>query len=194
MKKNTLLNIAIGICKFMRLFYFIIFLLLTGLFVHFQVSPSSYENLDIKTKLNDNGISLGSTTSYKMHVDGKAPEDSDVFVLNKLKWSSLYFNYIKFTVLLLLIYLCVKEFQKVIDSVKEIKTFQKVNVSSFKKIGKYLLIISVLMGYSSLTFQGGGKSGFHISFTPLALSLLAYIMAEIFKEGNNLLEEYKLTV
>ncbi len=193
MKKNTLLNIAIVICKFLRLFYFIVFLMLTGLFIHFQVSPSSYENVDFKTKLNDNGISMGST-SYKIHVDGKAPDDSDVFVLNKLKRSSLYFNYLKFTALLLLIYLCVKEFQKVIDSVKEIKTFQKVNVSSFKKIGKYLLIITVLIGYSSFTFQGGGKSGFYIPFTPLVLSLLAYIMAEIFKEGNNLLEEYKLTV
>lgn len=193
MKKNTLLNIAIVICKFLRLFYFIIFLILTGLFIHFQVSPSSYENVDFKTKLNDNGIIMGST-SYKIHVDGKSPDDSDVFVLNKLKLSSLYFNYLKFNAFLLLIYLCVKEFQKVIDSVKKIKTFQKVNVSSFKKIGKYLLIISVLMGYSSFTFQGGGKSGFHIYFTPLVLSLLAYIMAEIFKEGNNLLEEYKLTV
>ena len=193
MKKNTLLNIAIGICKFLRLLYFIFFLILTGLFIHFQVSPESYENVDINSKFNDSGIFLRST-SYKIHVNGKAPEDSDVFVLNKLKWSSLYFNYIKFSLLLLLIYLCVKEFQKIIDSVKEIKTFQKVNVSSFKKIGKYLLIVSVLMGYSSFTFQGGGKSDFYISFTPIVLSLLAYIMAEIFKEGNNLLEENKLTV
>ncbi len=194
MKKNVLLSIAIGICKLIRLFSFISFLLFTGMFIHFQVSPSSYENLDISTQWNDKGMYLVSDTSYKIHVDGKVPEDSDVFALNKIKWSSLYFNYIKYTLLLLLIYLCVKEFQKVVESVKEIKTFQKVNVSSFKKIGKYLLILSVLIGYSFFTFQEGGKSSFHIPFTPLVLSLVAYIMAAIFKEGNHLLEEYKLTV
>lgn len=82
----------------------------------------------------------------------------------------------------MLIYLCVKEFQKVVESVKEIKIFQKVNVSSFKKIGKYLLIISVLIGYSFFTFQGGGKSSFHIPFIPLILSLLACIVTEILKK------------
>jgi len=132
--------------------------------------------------------------SYKIHVDGKVPEDSEVFTLNKLKYSSLYFNFIKLSIVLLFSFLCVKEFQNVIESVKEINTFQKRNVSSFRRIGKYLLVIFILMSYSSFTFQQGGTSGFYISFTVLILSLLAYIMAEIFKEGNKLLEENILTV
>ena len=194
MTKNTLLNIGIIICKFLRLFYIVIFLILTGIFVHFQFSPSSYENIDFKAKINDSGIFLKSSTSYKIHVDGKIPEDSEVFILNKLTYSSLYFNYIKLAVILLLGFLSITEFQKIIESVKEIKTFQKRNVSSFRRIGKYILIIFVLGSYSSYTYQLGGTSGFYFSFNLLILALLAFIMAEIFKEGNLLLEENQLTV
>lgn len=193
MTKNTLLNIAIVICKFLRLFYIVIFLIFTGGFVHYQMSPSSYHDVDVK--INTSSLfETGISKSYKIHVDGKVPEDFEVFTLNKLKYTSLYFNFIKLSVVLLFSFLCIKEFQNVIESVKEINTFQEQNVTSFRKIGKYLLVIFVLMSYSSFTFQQGGISGFDISFTLIILSLLAYIMAEIFKEGNNLSEENKLTV
>ena len=81
-----------------------------------------------------------------------------------------------------------------IESVKELKTFQETNVLSFRKIGKYVLIIFIITCYSALTFQNGRISGFYFTPNLLILSLLAYIMAEIFKEGNNLEEENKLTV
>jgi len=194
MTKNTLLNIGIIICKFLRLLQVVILVILTGVFVHLQISPSNYKNVDIDFKNSTRGISFKTTSSYKTHVDGQVPEDLDVFTVNKLKTSSLFFNYIKLSLLLVMSFLCLKEFQKVIESVKEIKTFQKRNVSSFRKIGKYLLIIFILVSYSSFTFQQGGTSGFHISLEFPILALLSYIMAEIFMEGNKLSEENKLTV
>lgn len=194
MTKNTLLNIGIFICKFLRLLQIIVFVILTGIFVHFQISPSSYKNVDIDTKINNSGISFKKSSSYKIHVDGQVPKDSDVFTFNNIKTGSLYFNFMKLSIILILGFLCIKEFQKVIESVKEIKTFQKRNISSFRRIGKYLLIIFILVSYSSFTFQQGRTTGFYFSFELLILSLLAYIMAEIFFEGNKLSEENKLTV
>ena len=186
MKKNTLLNIAIIICKFFRLIYIVIFLMLTGLFVHYQLSPSSYKNIDFNTELNEYTFSMNSYTTDKIIVNGVSPEDSEVFTFDKLKYSSLYFNFIKLTLVLFSSFLCLKEFQNVIESVKEIKTFQKRNVSSFRRIGKYLLVIFILMSYSSFTFQQGGISYLHISFTLLILSLLAYIMSDNSIEGEQL--------
>jgi hypothetical protein len=194
MTKNILLNIGVIICKFLRLFYIVIFLILTGIFVHYQISPSTYQNVDFDSKVNSTGFTLKKSSSYKIHVDGKLPKDSEVFTFDKLKYSSLYFNFIKFTIVMLLSYLCVKEFQRVIESVKKIKAFQKRNISSFRRIAIYLSIIFLLVSYWSFSFEQGGTSGFYFYFEPLILALLAYIMAEIFKEGNDLLEENKLTV
>jgi len=194
MTKNTLLNIAIVICKFLRLFYITIFIILSGLFVHYQISPSTYKNIDVKANLNNIEGFVTTFKSDKIHVDGKVPEDSEVFTLNQVKYSSLYLNFVKLSIVIFLSFLCIKEFQKIIESVKEIKTFQNRNIASFRKIGKYLLVIFVLISYTSITFEKGGFSGVSISFNLLFLALLAFIMAEIFKEGNNLSEESKLTI
>lgn len=195
MTKNSLLNIGIGICKFFRIFSIIAFVILAILLVHYQINPSSYDDVELNTKMNNNNvISIEWSHSTVIKVNDEVSDNSNPFVLSKLKSSSLYFFFLKVSLVILFLFLSLKEFQKIIESVKEIKTFQERNVLSFRRIGKYMLIIFVLMSYSSFTFQQGKLSGLHISFELLILSLLSYIMAEVFKEGNNLSEENKLTV
>jgi hypothetical protein len=194
MKKNTVLNIAIIICKSLRLLYVLIFFAITVIFIHYQISPSSYKDLNFKTShlLKNNNFNV--IKSYKVNVEGKTPLDSEVFRIDKLKFTSLLFNYIQLSLLFALYFLCTKEFQNVIESVRKIKTFQKKNSNSFKKIGKYLLLIFFLTGYTSYKFELGGASGFNISFTLLIFTLLNFIMSEVFKEGNKLSEESELTI
>ncbi|MDO3694342.1 DUF2975 domain-containing protein [Wenyingzhuangia sp. chi5] len=203
MKKNTLLSIAIVICKFIRVLYVLIFLIFAGFFVHLQINPSYYNKIGLSNKLDfknnsfvtsykvSNGIHINTRRTYKYEGEQK---DSDVFTLDQLKKTSLYFSFIKYSVVLFLGFLCFGEFQKVMESVKEVKTFQENNVLSFRRIGKYLLIICVLTSFYYHAFQRGGINGVNITPNLLILSLLAYIMAEVFKEGNNLEEENKLTV
>jgi hypothetical protein len=78
--------------------------------------------------------------------------------------------------------------------VRVIQTFRKANVKSFRKIGKYFLLIFILTSFSIVIFEQGMFYGFSLSFTPLVLMFVAYILAEIFKEGNDLSEENQLTI
>ncbi|WNH08479.1 DUF2975 domain-containing protein [Thalassobellus suaedae] len=121
-------------------------------------------------------------------------EDKEVYSLEKITTSSLYLNYFKYVAVLLVIFLLIKEFQKVMQSVKHFNTFREDNIKSFRKIGKYLFMFFLLTCYFAVRFQDGGISGFSISFTPLILMLLAFVFAEIFKEGNFLMEENELTI
>ncbi len=163
--------------------------------MHYQINPQSYDDVELNTKMsNKNAISFKWSRSIAIKVNDEVSDNSNPFVLSKLKLGSLYFNFLKVSLVILFLFLSLKEFQKIIESVKELKTFQERNVLSFRRIGKYVLIIFVLISFSSFTFQQGKFSGFHISFELLILSLLSYIMAEVFKEGNNLSEENKLTV
>jgi len=91
-------------------------------------------------------------------------------------------------------FLITREFQNIVGSVKHFNTFKKDNVISFSRIGKYLLLFFLLTSYSVIEFQEGKNTETHISFIPLFFALLAFIMAEIFKEGNILMEENELTV
>lgn len=204
MKKNTLLNAAIIICKSLRIFYVILFVILTGFFVHFQINPSFYKNpkiknitfnnIDLKAKTIKDGSILAISKSWKRNENGKVLEDGEVFILEKIAYTSLYMNFIQYSLVLFFIYLCITKFQKILQSVRKTKTFSEENIVSFRRIGKYLLIIFLITCYTSIRFQQGGISGFQLNFTYLILALVAYIIAEIFKEGNNIKEENILTI
>ncbi len=194
MTKNILLNLGIIICKILYFSYAVIFAAFLVFFVHHQVKPSAYANIDVAIVTGTSQMFFARTKTYKDQIGDKVLEDSEVFVLNKLKKSSLYFNFVKFSLLVFLMFLVVKEFQKIIESVKEVRTFQKRNIKSFRKIGRYLLGIFVLVSYSSYIFEEGGTSSFCISLELLIFVLIAFIMSEIFEEGSKLWENSKLTI
>jgi len=205
MTKNKILTIAIFLCKFLKVIYILLFIGLTAIFIHVQVVPENYS--DVYFKLNDekqaddshfiiSGVSnaIFTTTSKFSKYKGEMPKDRDVFKLDKLTKGSLYFLYLRYVILLFLIFLCFSEFIKILESVKTIEVFQKNNEASFKKIGKYLFLVSLFQFYMFFNFEEGFMQGFYISFLPLVLMLLSFVLAEVFKEGNRLMEENELTV
>ena len=193
MQKNKILSVAVIICKIVKVFYALLFAVFTLFFIHFQVSPNSYERATFNYK--NSSFEMNKSTSWKnFDKNGFELKDEDVFSLDKISKTSLYIIYFQFSAVLLFIFLSVKEFQKVIESIRNLETFQNNNVKSFRKIGKYIFFIFILTSFIFLNFDQGGKSQIHISFTPLLLVLLAFILAEIFKEGNLLKQENDLTI
>ena len=192
MKKNKLLNIAVVVCKSIRVIYIIAFIILTGIFIHVQIAPDSYKKGNYSFNNTTSGFQISKYNRWK--ISSPKLEDKDVYTIDKILKTSLYINYLKLVAILLFIFLATKEFQKIMQSVKNLKTFQKNNVYSFRKIGKYIFIIFLLSSYVKVRFQQGGVSATHINLTPLLFVLAAFIMAEIFKEGNALEEENDLTI
>ena len=192
MKKNKLLNIAVVLCKSIRVVYIIAFLILTGIFIHFQIAPDYYKKANYSFNNKTSGFQISKSIRWK--ISSPKLEDKDVYSIDKILKTSLYINYLKLVAILLFMFLATKEFQKVMQSVKDLKTFQKNNVHSFRKIGKYIFMIFLLSSYTKVRFQQGGISDTHMNLTPLLFVLAAFIMSEIFKEGNALEEENDLTI
>lgn len=162
-----------------------------------QIAPESKFLKNASVNMKFDGIKL---YSYKTHANKKKPsltflDNHELYELKKQSTLSLYINYIRLTVIFLLSFFAISEFKKIIFSVKETKTFHYNNILSFRKIGKYLLFISLAMCFYSVSLDDGKSfTLISIPFNTLTLALLVFIMAEIFKEGNNLSEENKLTV
>tara|TARA_R100000655_G_C2909534_1_gene180321 strand:+ start:165 stop:620 length:456 start_codon:yes stop_codon:yes gene_type:complete len=125
---------------------------------------------------------------------GDLLKDSQKLYLTDWKNPSLYFTYFKFIGIIGLTILAISQFQSILNSVRTRKTFKKANVSSFRRIGIYCIALSILLGVSDWDFGNYHTSTLSIDFTVLIIALLAFIFAEIFKEGNQLMEENKLTV
>ena len=198
MTKNKLLNIAIGICKFLKLIYILSFIVITINFIHIQIDKEAYNDLKINHTDPQRTLSVGINKSYS---DKWENPYNEVYVLGKLTTTTKYLIYFKFTCILALLFLSIKEFQNIIQSVKRLDTFRLNNIISFRKIGKYLILYFVLtLLYFTLTFENslyfgqGVFSQTSISFTPLLFALISFILAEIFKEGNKLQQEKDLTI
>jgi len=197
MTKNRLLNIAVVICKTLKITYILAFIATTFIFIHIQTNNSQYADkiLSFNSTTNKSTSVLPfhytSTNKWK---EGTSLKDEEVYTTTKITTFSLYIIYLKYVLILILIYFCANEFQSIVQTTKRYKPFLKNNVKSFRRIGKYLIIYYVLTSYSIIHYQEGGFSTLSLSLGPLILILISFIMAEIFKEGNILMEENELTV
>jgi hypothetical protein len=188
MTRNSLLNAAITLSKVAKTFFILLIIGFTAIFIHLQLDRNFYNSKKINLKIED-----GYSYSMKWKSDTNA-DYNEIFTIEKLKTGSLYITYLKFLGVLVLMFFCIWEFQKVMQSVKDIKTFGKNNVQSFRRIGLLLIGYAILTSYTSFRFENGGFKGVSISFTVMFLILFAFIMAEIFKEGVLLKEENDLTI
>ena len=188
MNKNSLLNIDNFSCQLFKTFIGISIIILTIIFIHFQLDRNTYKEWNFEKPKNDSTI-LIITESFV----GEKPNEEKV---NLIDWNieSLYFNYLKFTAILILLFLSINQFITVLKSVRELETFHQTNVEAFKKIGKYFIIIGALSIFDYWEFNNYAVSSFSISLNIFFIALIAFILAEVFKEGNNLLEENQLTI
>ena len=189
MNRNSLLSIANFFCQFFKLFFGVSITLITIFFLHFQFDKNFYDEWNFEKPGNDSLILIKSESSIgeKSLID----EKQKLSGWNKV---SLYFNYLKYTTILIFLVLSINQFRRVLESVRKLETFHQTNVQAFKKIGNYCLLMGGLSVFSYLEFGNYAVSSFTIPFNVLFMALIAFILAEIFKEGNHLMEENELTV
>ena len=187
MKKNTLLSFASFLLKLTNFVLLLAIVAITIIFIHFQMDDESYEGWYIEKPIENKSV------KFKKEY-GDFLKDSQKLYLTDWKNPSLYFTYFKFFGILSLTFLAISQFKNILNSVRFRKTFKKANVIAFRRIGIYCIALSIISGVSDWDFGNYHVSGFHIDFDFLIIALLAFIFAEIFKEGNQLMEENKLTV
>ena len=191
MTKNSLLNIAISISRLLNVLLVIGTIGLTILFIYVQIDNEAWANQEIKFNKTRNFIDFSSTESVSSI---GIKENTSPYTIGKLKTLSLYLNYIKVLIIMVLIFLSIRAFEKIMLSVKTSETFSRNNAKLFRDIGKYVIFITILTSYSVFRFDDVIKTQFSISLIPLFYALLAFIMAEIFKEGSALKQENELTI
>ena len=189
MDKNTLLNIASGLCTISRVILVISILATTVFLIHFLIDTSAYS--DIKVTIPE------SSSNLKIEFEdivGEAPVNTNVFTIDDWNTGSMIFTYFQIIGILTLLYLSIGEFAKVLRSVRKLKTFQITNEQAFRKIGFYCIFLAILTTITYWQFGNYSLSRFSISFNALGFALFAFILSEIFKEGNTLKTENDLTI
>ena len=176
---NQLLKIATIVARVVKLLLYgiIAILVITSIYLLVAKEPAMIDWLSI----SENGMTLSTETE----------EGLDVVDVNP--WGFIL-NTILMIVKVVLVIIMLDQALLVINSIKSLETFQKQNVAAFRRIGQ-MFIGLFLVGILGVQFiDTGYHVSFHFNFVPLLGTLAAYILAEIFKEGNRLMEENKLTI
>ena len=192
MKKNTLLTIAYFTCKLINAVILVTIIMFTVFFIHFQIDKSAYKKWDFVDQKSSSGVVFSSKTKYSL--DSETVSSQTPRIIN-ISTASLYFNYFKFTVISVLMFMALRLFGKVITSVKNRKTFEEINVYAFKRIGIYCFIIGIISSYDYYDFETQFKlTRISLNLTFYIIALIALVLSEIFKEGNQLKLESDLTI
>lgn len=210
MKKNTLLTLASVVGTVFSVLLISAWVVLTGLFIHYQVQPSVYDGVQVdvknqtflyhKTVKSEVKSTSGPGTIKIERSIGLNPGESEhgkggeKIPVGDVHLFTLYFLYGQLAASLVLLYFITKEVVKVIKSVQQLNTFRTGNVQSFRRIGFMCLMLSAVQWFSLFSAEGHSTYKFSVELTPLVFMLAAFVLAEIFKEGNQLFEQEKLTI
>lgn len=191
MTKNTLLNIAILVTRLLKGITISVAIVLTGLFLYVQINDEAFADHEIK--LNQSQITFGYA-KIGSSTFNSPDKDPSPYTVGNLKTISIYVFYFKGLLVMALFFMSIRAFEMIMLSVKTLKTFSSSNSKLFRKIGQYIIFITILTSYSVIRFESGVQTRLTVEFTPLIYALLSFIMAEIFKEGQSLREENDLTI
>ncbi len=191
MKNNKLLQLTYHCCNLFCVLLVIFFLAITLVTGYWFIYPGFTEHFDAEVAFPFKASLFGYTKSAFWNIGTESVAQLTVANLNPL---SVLFNYLQLSAIFLLTFLCFREFAAILRSLRLRDTFQQRNVQSFSRIGNYLLFTFILSSFWFAIFKQGYMYSFHISLTIPVLMFLAYVLAQVFKEGNQLFEENELTV
>ncbi len=200
MKRNPLLYLALLFSKAIRVVLFLGLVLLVIIFIHWHLNPGYYKSVQVAV---DNGSIFffeGKTETAKPvpHLPNNSYLPGGVsgkrVYLNDLNPFSFYFTFFQLFLSILLSYFIMQEVIRLLKSVQESQPFNAANIRSFRRLGYLCLSITVLNSLHFLYTNQTSFVSFSINYTLLIFMLITFILAEIFREGQKLYEQEKLTI
>lgn len=154
-----------------------------------HISPEYYNQIEL-TRGFKAGYGIGG---LKIHIEEPGTRLDKIF-LSDLSTGAFYwlcfrgFFFITMNVLILL------KIIGILHSIKSIKTFYDSNISNLKSIGVIAAIAAVMSTFNIGYVEGDWHVHFTVPWEILLVSFIAFVLAEVFAEGKQLLEDKNLIV
>ncbi|MBB6610963.1 DUF2975 domain-containing protein [Pontibacter sp. Tf4] len=198
MKKNRLLNSALFISNVLKYIFILLIAAMTFVLIHWHFSPSTYKNIAIVIDKTGDTSYIWANNAYLVAPDATNPKinsnNKEWIQLTQINQQSLYTHYVQTAGYFILLILIINQITNIIGSVKILETFRRDNCSAFRKIGFYCLAIALLTFFKWYEIESNYFMSVSLKPIPLSFALGAFILAEIFKEGNKLYEAEQLTI
>ncbi|GAB3200368.1 hypothetical protein ABID22_003572 [Pontibacter aydingkolensis] len=198
MERNKLLTIALAVSNIFRVLIIVFITLFTFGIIHYQFNPDLYSKVELsgynfRTAANLSTSFYTSAFEFTSAIGTKPASRGPIYVQDASNLSLIIF-YLQHVIILAIWVLMLQQIARLIQSVKVLQTFRQNNSNVFRKIGRYCLLIFIMTGFRWMETENASYFGIYINYLPLMFMLGAFILAEIFDEGNKLYEAEQLTI
>lgn len=190
MERNKILWLALLLT---RAILGLCYILLAGLLVllaYWLLDPSALSSVEV-AGIADTGYGIAD---FRFGVP-PAEMNEDSIPMNELHPVMAGWLLVRGGIFFAITITIIRKAAEILKSIRSLKTFYAGNIRNFQFIARLafaaFLLSSVNFGYAE---DGVSRLQFGIAFGPLLLSVGSLVLAEIFKEGRQLLEEQDLIV
>jgi len=106
----------------------------------------------------------------------------------------ILFTFIKLAATIFCSVLIINELIKVIQSIRSLDTFKEKNILAFRRMASIFIALFFIHVFSLTQTEEQFSFSLSLPLQYLLGVIACYILAEIFKEGNRLMEENQLTI
>lgn len=179
MERNIVLTLTNVLTKVMELLAWILVFAMIAMAVVWWIAPE---------RLAATGVEEGwLRIQYR---NGDIASNS----IAKLSVLVFMFNIVKILVELGLLILVLRVSRRVVRSIKNRQVFYAENIKAFRHLGQLFLSWWFVSWFILREADKGYSIGINIALPLLVCSLVAFVLAEVFREGNRLYEEQQLTI
>ncbi|QCK15666.1 DUF2975 domain-containing protein [Mangrovivirga cuniculi] len=180
--ENNILKIALFTARLIRILFIVGLVVVFGMMIIYTIDSSVFEFENFRM------VKESFTNRSPGQLEEKGVPVSEVPSMYIYLWSVKYICY--YIVLFFIVTIAIK----IIKSIKSLSTFKSENVQSFRKIGLLFILLMLISSFSILAINGEVSIKLDFDFNYLIWALISFVMAEVFSEGNKLMEENKLTI
>ncbi len=191
---NNILRLAIFSAKFILALDILLGLILVFFMIAWPMELSLLE--DIHVAQNSSIFKFETSPSFETSPEGGIPLSPPLS-----EFGTFYFYFIcaRSLTMVAILFKIIQLSIRIIKSISSLETFRFENVFSFRKMGQLFLIwfIVAILSIKPLTEFGvtiGVTMTTTLDFKYPLFALVCFVLAEIFKEGNKLMEDNKLTI
>lgn len=188
---NNILRLATFAARFILAMDIVLGLILVFFMIAWPMELSFLEDIHV---VQDSSIFTFETT--EMTPDRGVPLSPP---LSEFGTFYFYFTCVRSLIMVAILFRIIQFAMRIIKSISSLETFRFENVFSFRKMGQLFLIwfAVAIPSIRPLTEFGetfGVTMTTTLNFKYALFALVCFVLAEIFKEGNKLMEENKLTI
>ncbi|MEM8529098.1 MAG: DUF2975 domain-containing protein, partial [Bacteroidota bacterium] len=152
--------------------------------ISWNIFPELYTNFQL---LSD----CAGKLSFTWNSDGNGLNNLSLIEIEK---SIVNFNGVRALLIACCWYYTLEQLISILKSMEAMVTFQAKNVKGFRRIAFGVLAISILEIFHYEWEVGTGVLILGFDYITMIIVLFFFVLAEIFKEGNQLFEEQKYTI